>query len=59
MEPGFAPVNKVCPHKVRIENRSTKGMFTLLGKASKREPHGGNFVGNNTCVEEAGPNAQR
>lgn len=59
LEPGLAPVNKVCPHKVRTENKNTMGMFTSLGKASKHGPHEGNLVGDNTGVEEEGPKAGR
>lgn len=51
-------MNEVCPHKGRTGNKNTKGMFTSFGKASKREPHEGNFVGDDACVEEGGPNAR-
>lgn len=47
-------MHSVCQHKVRAERKTRKGVFTSLGKMNKWEPRGGNFVGDNTRVEEGG-----
>lgn len=44
-------MNSVYQHKVRTE-KNRKGMFISLGKMSQWEPHEGNFVGDDTRVEE-------
>lgn len=57
MESGLAAMNRVRQREVRTENKNRRGLFTSLGKTSKCEPCEGNLVGDDTHVEEDGPNA--